>query len=82
MKLLTVSFVCSSILLGACNKETIRGGGAVVTETRPVPEFTNIELGGCSEAIISYGTAQQVTVTGYENLQPVYETKVWETRCI
>ena len=78
MKKLTTILACT-ILLGACTKETIRGGGAIITENRNVPVFTEVQLSGEGEATILYGTTQQVLVTGYENLLPVYETKMMGT---
>ena len=75
MKKLTTILTCA-ILLGACTKETITGGGAVITENRNVPVFTEVQLNGEGEATILYGTTQEVSVTGYENLLLVYETKM------
>ncbi|MEP7144881.1 MAG: DUF2807 domain-containing protein [Ferruginibacter sp.] len=68
--------VSSIALLGSCNKEFIRGGGAINSETRMVNPFTNVEMRGGGEATINYGTAQAVSITGYQNLLAVYETKV------
>ena len=67
---------CSLILLSSCNKETIKGGGAVISENRIVPAFAEIQINGDGEATVVYGLTQEVTVTGYENLLPVYETKM------
>lgn len=64
------------LLLTACNKESIRGGGASVTEQRNIPSFTQVQLDGDAAATITYGTTQKVSVTGYGNLVPVYETKL------
>jgi hypothetical protein len=72
IQLITISIV----LLTACNKESIRGTGAVITENRNVPAFTAIEIDGDANATVSYGPQQQVSVTGYQNLLPVYETKL------
>lgn len=76
MKVFFLALTASSLLLASCSKETVRGGGAIRTETRAVPAFTNVELGGSSEVTIEYGIASNVTLTGYENLLPIYETKV------
>lgn len=64
------------VAFSSCDKETIRGGGAVNTQERTVAAFTGVRLHGESDAIISYGPVQQVSVTGYENLVPVFETNV------
>ena len=76
MKKLLLIMTGGIFLLSSCNKESIRGNGAVNTENRTVGAFTDIELGGDADLTIGYGTTQQVTVTGYQNLLPVYETKV------
>ncbi|MDO9377152.1 MAG: DUF2807 domain-containing protein [Ferruginibacter sp.] len=69
--------MCIAVLfLAACNKESIRGEGAVSTENRNVPSFTQVQLDGDAEATISYGPTQKVSVTAYQNLLPVYETKI------
>src|SRR6187431_1257788 len=76
MKRILILLGGSIILFSSCNKETIRGEGAISTETRPLPVFTNVELGGSGEATINYGVAYNVTLTGYQNLLLIYETRV------
>ncbi len=76
MKRILIVLVCSMTLFSSCNKETVRGGGAIITETRALPVFTNVELGGSGEAIINYGVAYNVTLTGYQNLLPIYDTRM------
>ena len=76
MRHLLVILISATAFFSSCSKETVRGGGAIRTETRSLPAFTNIELGGSGDATINYGVASNVTVTGYENLLPIYETKV------
>ena len=76
MKKFFTTLGCSLILLSSCNKETIKGGGAIISENRTVPAFTEIQINGDGEATVVYGLTQEVTVTGYENLLPVYETKM------
>lgn len=69
--------MCTAVVfLAACNKESLRGNGAVVSEERTVPAFTQVQLEGDGELTISYGTTQKVTVSAYQNLLPVYETKI------
>lgn len=74
-KVLTILTVCIT-LLSSCGKEIIRGGGSIGTETRALPVFSNVELEGSGEAIINYGAASNITLTGYQNLLTLYETKV------
>jgi hypothetical protein len=67
----------SMIILSGCNKDNLSGSGATDTELRVVPVFTSIELKGSAEVDVSYSTTQEVKITGYENLLPYYETKVF-----
>src|ERR671912_494723 len=74
-------FVCllmysAVIFLAACNKESMRGEGAVISEERTVPSFTQVQLDGDGEVTITYGPTQKVSVSGYQNLLPVYETRI------
>ena len=64
------------VFLAACNKESLRGDGAVVSEERTVPSFTQVQLDGDGEVTISYGATQKVSISGYQNLLPVYEAKI------
>lgn len=76
MKKILALFVCSIIFLSACNKETIRGSGAIISEDRILPGLTEIEFDGEAEADIISGVTQKVTITGYQNLLPVYESRL------
>ncbi len=68
--------VISVILLTAGCTKSIRGSGRLVTETRNLPALTGIQLEGDAEVEISKGNVQSVTVSGYENLVPVFLTEV------
>ncbi len=76
MKKLVQLISVGLVLLTACNKENIRGTGPIITEKRTVPTFTEIEIDGDANATVSYGLQQEVSVKGYQNLLPVYETKL------
>ena len=65
MKKILIVMVCGITLFSSCNKETVKGGGAIITETRALPVFTNVELGVSGEVTINYGVAYNVSLTGY-----------------
>jgi hypothetical protein len=65
-----------AVALTACSKESIRGSGRTVTETRNVASFTEVKLEGSASINVEQGTQQKVEVSGYENLLPIYETIV------
>ncbi|MDB5246322.1 MAG: hypothetical protein JWQ40_716 [Segetibacter sp.] len=71
-----VSVLVAVMALTACSKESIRGGGRTLTETRRVAAFSEVKVEGSASVNIVQGTEQKVGVTGYENLLPVYETNV------
>lgn len=66
----------ATVVFSSCDKESIHGSGAVITQERTVPAFTGVQVNGDGDATITYGIVQRVSVTGYENLVPVYETKL------
>jgi hypothetical protein len=76
MKKLFTIFAGSIILFSSCNKESIKGSGAVITEARSLPTFSEIQVNGDADLNVVYGAGQEVSVTGYQNLLPVYETKM------
>lgn len=68
-KFLTFAALC----LGGCHLSGIRGNGHIVTENRPVQEFTSVEAEGAFDIQWATGPAA-CTVTTDENLQSHVET--------
>jgi hypothetical protein len=64
------------LLLAACEKNSLRGSGDTISETRTTAPFKAVETHYDIKAVINYGATQEVRVTGYENLLPILETKV------
>lgn len=64
------------VALVSCSKERLKGNGSVVTETRNVSGFTSVSASGSTNVFITQGAAFNVTVKGYGNLLPHYETRV------
>lgn len=62
--------------ISSCSKEVIRGAGSIGTRTINVPAFTSVESHYDIKALISYGTTQEVTATGYDNLLNILDFKV------
>lgn len=63
------------IILSSCTK-SITGSGIVVTENRQVAAFTRVRLEGDAQVQIIQGNTQKITVSGYDNLVPIFETYV------
>src|SRR5688572_20250841 len=75
-RITSVLMYTAVVFLAACNKESLRGDGALGSEERTVPSFTQVQLDGDGEVTITYGPTQKVSVSGYQNLLPVYETRI------
>lgn len=60
----------------ACTKDHITGSGSVISEKRNVDPFHGIAISGNKKVTVTYGQTQQLTLTGYENLLPYFETNV------
>lgn len=82
-QLLYVLVVCSLVLI-ACEfstelgglVETIEGSGNIVTEQRAVPDYTNINILGSGDLIITQGDQCALTVETDDNLMPFVKTEV------
>ncbi len=64
------------IVLFSCSKDSIRGNGSTITETRSLASFTRIFTNSDINVHIIYGPTQKVTVKGYENLVAITNTSV------
>ena len=62
------------ILSQSCTK-SLTGSGAIVTESRQATDFKSIRINGSGEVVIQEGATQKITVSGYENLVPLYRTQ-------
>lgn len=69
-------------LFASCDKERIKGEGAIVTETRNISYFRSVEANGSTYVTIVPDTMYKVVVRGYQNLVPVYETRLSGNRLI
>lgn len=77
-KFFIVAITIMSLLNSSCSKEQIQigGTGSIITKTLQVEAFTMINIEGVDDVIISYGTKQEVKVTGHPNIISRIETEV------
>jgi hypothetical protein len=69
--------VIFSFLFGACDPFcTIHGSGNVADETRDLPAFDRISLGGSGHVFLRVGEPQKVMVRADDNILSIIETKV------
>jgi hypothetical protein len=75
-------FALSVFALGAssCRKAVLRGEGPITSETRHVGTFSKVDASGSQNITIVKDTDYKVIVTGYNNLLPIFETKVRDNR--
>ncbi|WP_457766641.1 head GIN domain-containing protein [Coxiella burnetii] len=71
-----IILVIAVILLSACHRETLKGSGKVVTQTRQVPQFEHIKAHGDVKLFVTAGKPQQVAVKTDDNLQSYIATTV------
>jgi hypothetical protein len=78
LKLSIVAIAIASLLNSNCTKELIRfeGEGSITTEKLQIDDFTSIHIEGVDDVIITYGTEQEVTVTGHPNIIGRIKTNV------
>lgn len=71
-----IACVAAILSLLSCTKERVSGNGPIITESRNPGHFSVVELSGSSRAHISQGAAFSVSVRGFGNLLPYFETKL------
>lgn len=75
-RVIFLSIVLSTIVFTSCSKMRLKGEGSILSETRTLEAFTEIEANGSTDVEVIPSSTNSVVVTGYQNLVPVYETKV------
>ncbi len=77
-KIFIVAVLFASLLTSSCTKSLllIHGNGDIVTETLNINPFTKLIMNGAFETVITYGTEQQVMVTGDSNIVDLIKTGV------
>jgi hypothetical protein len=75
MKKIGLLLLLIILVFSSCTK-SIRGSGSTITETRNIAAVTSVQLEGSAEVIIMQGNVQTITVSGYENLVPIFVTQV------
>ncbi|MEX6690408.1 DUF2807 domain-containing protein [Danxiaibacter flavus] len=71
-------YIITIIILTAtsCTKDRVTGSGSIISQTRNADPLHGISVSGNNKVTVTYGTTQQLTLTGYENLLPYFETNV------
>ena len=64
------------LLVAGCTFQVVHGSGTVVTEERPVRDFTRVDFSGFGELTLVQGDSEALTIETDENLLPYIETTV------
>jgi hypothetical protein len=65
-----------ALLLSACGLRVINGSGEVITESRPVSDFTAVDFSGFGEVTLVQGEDEGLTIETDDNLLPYIQTTV------
>jgi hypothetical protein len=68
--------VATSLLFASCRKHTLVGDGPIVTETRTLGSFDEVQAEGDLEVTVYHSDVNKVVLTGYNSLIPVFETDI------
>jgi hypothetical protein len=70
----------AAVLLGACNKDVLRGDGPTITQSRTLPSFTSVAVSGTRSVEIIPSAESRVELSGYQNLVDAYSSSVTNGR--
>ena len=63
-------------IVGSCNVTGIRGSGNPKTETRPVSDFTTVQVYGNAQLLVEQGDTESLSVTADDNLLQYLKSEV------
>lgn len=73
--ILLATAVVAALTLSSCGKK-LEGSGNVISQTRVVPNFTDIQADGSYDVVITQDSVQQVVVKTDDNIMPEVKTEV------
>ena len=63
-------------LLSGCGVTIVNGSGKLVTQSRPVANFTTFTLAGLGDVTITQGTTESLTIEAEDNVMPLLKSEV------
>ena len=75
VRVLICTLVLAS-LLGACGIRIVNGSGNLITQSRPVSEFTEVELLGDAELTIEQTGTESLTMEAEDTILPVLRSQI------
>lgn len=81
-RIIFLGLTLSALAFSSCSKVRLKGEGSILSETRQLENFTEVEANGSTDVEIIPSATNSVIVTGYQNLIPAYDTRVRDGRLI
>src|SRR5579885_2595681 len=75
MNRIVIIFAAATVLLAGCHRLRIKGDGVIKTESRPISEFSAVDISGGYEITWSSGKPS-LSISTDENLLPLIRTEV------
>jgi hypothetical protein len=79
---LAAALLSACSLTGSAGRADVIGSGTIVSETRPVRDFNEVQLAGTGTLLIAPGDAESLTIEAEDNLLPMIKTDVRGGRLI
>ena len=79
---LAAALLSACAITGPAGNASVIGSGNVVSETRPVRDFNEVQLAGVGTLLIASGDAEALTIEAEDNLLPKIRTDVRGGRLI
>ncbi len=72
---------CLALVVAGCNEisidgDRIEGSGTIITESRPVSGFDEIEISGAGEVAVAVTGSESLTIAADDNIMPVLTSDV------
>jgi hypothetical protein len=71
-----VALALAATTLSGCGVSIVNGSGKMVTETRPVANFTSFVLAGMGDATITQGSVESLVIEAEDNVMPLLKSDV------
>jgi hypothetical protein len=76
-RLLLVALLSASmVVLPGCGVSIVNGSGKLVTETRPVSNFSSFVLAGLGDVTITQGATESLVIEAEDNVMPLLKSEV------
>lgn len=71
-----IALMMSTVALAACTSVGLQGSGNVITETRQLGDFKEVEVSGTGKIYVQQGSETKLTIEAEDNIMPLLESKI------